>query len=308
MQTTESVEPVEMSAEAPIEAPVDEEEDFYRRVMQDEPASEGEAAEAAPEVEQDDEPVGAEPETPQAFTVRVDGKEVSVTLEDLTRSYSGQAYIQKGMQEVATQRRQAEQEIAAARQQVVEMVQTLQTQGLRPAPRLPDPKLAETNMQAYIQARAKYDVDLQSYQAQQVQIGRMQQAQTAANEAAEQAYVSEQVEALKASIPDFGDAEKGSVLRSKLIAAGTEHYGFTDAEIMGVMDARAIRVLHDAARYRELVAQKATAKAAPPVPKTVKPGARTAEPPQLAFAKLRDKARKSQSIDDFARALMQTPE
>jgi len=40
----------------------------------------------------------------------------------------------------------------------------------------------------------------------------------------------------------------------------------------------------------------------------VKPGARTAEPPQLAFAKLRDKARKSQSIDDFARALMQTPE
>ena len=37
----------------------------------------------------------------ETFVVKVDGEQVEVTLDDLKRDYSGQAYIQKGMREAA---------------------------------------------------------------------------------------------------------------------------------------------------------------------------------------------------------------
>ena len=43
-----------------------------------------------------------EPEVEQEllYTVKVDGKEKQVSLDELTRGYSGQEYIQKGMAEM----------------------------------------------------------------------------------------------------------------------------------------------------------------------------------------------------------------
>ncbi len=40
------------------------------------------------------------------YTVKVDGREQQVPLNELLRGYSGQAYIQRGMQEVADARQQ----------------------------------------------------------------------------------------------------------------------------------------------------------------------------------------------------------
>ena len=42
----------------------------------------------------------------ELYTVKVDGEEREVTLEDLKRSYSGQAYISKGMNEAAQQKKE----------------------------------------------------------------------------------------------------------------------------------------------------------------------------------------------------------
>ena len=50
----------------------------------------------------------AEEPEPELYTVRVDGKEEKVTLEELTRGYSGQQYVHKGMQEAAAYRKEAE--------------------------------------------------------------------------------------------------------------------------------------------------------------------------------------------------------
>jgi hypothetical protein len=49
------------------------------------------------------------PETPQVFTVMVDGKEKSVGLDELRRGYSGQAKIQQDLQANAEVRKQLEQ-------------------------------------------------------------------------------------------------------------------------------------------------------------------------------------------------------
>ena len=74
----------------------------------DDPAEPALAAEGDDQADPGEETEGDEPEhseaveEPQTFAVKVDGREMRVTLDELTRGYSGQAFIQKGMQEVAT--------------------------------------------------------------------------------------------------------------------------------------------------------------------------------------------------------------
>jgi hypothetical protein len=59
------------------------------------------------------------------FTVKIDGTDKQVTLSELKRGYSGQQFVQKGMQEAAGQRKQAEEVYAALlneRQQIASCI------------------------------------------------------------------------------------------------------------------------------------------------------------------------------------------
>lgn len=120
--------------------------------------------EEAPEVEEAPEEIAAEEggeddddeqdEGPQEhrFTVKVDGVEVDVTLDDLKRSYSGQAYIQKGMQEAAEAKEQAEAaflQLPEGRNAIADLYQRMQAGQLAPAPTPPDPDLLNTNPFGY---------------------------------------------------------------------------------------------------------------------------------------------------------------
>jgi len=63
-------------------------------------------------------------EEPTYFTVKVDGEERQVDLDELTRGYSGQKYIQKGMAENAETKKQLDQQA----QQFAQQGQMLQQQ------------------------------------------------------------------------------------------------------------------------------------------------------------------------------------
>lgn len=288
-----------ITGEEPASPPEPEEE-------AEEPVTE--EAQAEPEQEADD--AEAEPEAPPApklYKVKVDGEEREVTEEELLRGYSGQGKIQKGMQEAAAMRKQAEQALQALQseqQRVLEMAQALQTQGLIPPPKAPDPKLSEKDPVGYVRELAKYQADAQRYQAQQEQIAAIGAQRQAAQEAAMRAQLEAQAAILRERIPDFANPETAARTRAALIETGAKHYGYSEQELMGVMDARAVQVLHDAMKYRELQARTAEAKKSPDAPRTVKPAAKRPEPPQLAQSKLVEKAKKTQSIDDWARSLL----
>jgi hypothetical protein len=81
---------------------------------------------------------------------------------------------------------------------------------------------------------------------------------------------------------------------------GQEVYGYDPSEIGAVMDHRAIRVLHDAIKYQELMSgkQKAVTKAKPKAKRTVKAGAKKTRSNADAERQTRQKLRKSGSIDD----------
>lgn len=272
-------------------------------------------ATAEPEAEQDEAEQEPEaPEEPAKFKVKVDGEEREVTLDELLRGYSGQGKIQKGMAEAAEAKKQAAAEKAQAaavlqalqveQQRVLEVAQALQTQGLIPPPKAPDPKLSEKDPIAYTREFAKYQQAAQAYQAQQATIAEIEARQQAASEAAMRAHLTAQAEALKERIPEFANPETAAKTRAKLIEAGTKHYGYSEQELMGVMDARAVQVLNDAAKWRELQARTAEAKKSPDAPRNVKPSAKRPEPAQLVEKKIIERARKTQSADDWAAYIM----
>jgi hypothetical protein len=255
-------------------------------------AQDVEAEAETPEETEAEETETAQEQAPSKYTVKVDGKEVEVTLDDLKRSFSGQAYIQKGMQEAAEARKQATelyQTLQAEQAKFLQVVQTVQQQGFKAPPQAPDIDLMEKDPIGYMQADARYRKEVAEFQAQQAQIQQTMAAQRQMQERALAEFVAEQGKILQSRIPEFADPNKAREITGKIRNTATEAYGFTDQELGGITDARHVQVLYDAMKWRDL--QAARTKSAPAASKTIKPVPRRQEPPQLARQKQIAKAR-----------------
>lgn len=274
-QAVESLLAPEVSEESETEETVEAEEAETEEELELEADSESSEGEEVELEESDDEEELEEEgdERPELYAVKVDGKEVEVTLDDLTRSYSGQQYIQKGMQEAAEAKKQAEaayQTLQQEQARVAQLYQTMSQTGVVAAPIMPDHALATSDPIGYMEALGKYNADKAAYDAQQAELQNVTQQQSQAQEQAMRAYAAEQEQVLLRDIPDFADPEKGKKLKEDLRSTG-ERYGFTADELSSVMDARAIKLLHDAMKYQQIVSGKSTvekkAKKARPVTK-----------------------------------------
>jgi len=268
---TEHEEPEEDQTEEAPDAELDDAEEVEEET---DDADDGDTVEDQDDEDQED--AGLE----EFVTVKVDGQEKQVTLEDLKRSYSGQGYIQKGMQEAATQKREAEQvfqQLQQEREQFSQFMQNLQTEGLVQEPKLPDPQLLETDPIGFMQKKAAYDSARQQYDQQQQELQRAQSQQTEAQRQALQAYTREQTKLLHDAIPDLADPEKGTAAGRELVEAGGA-YGFTAEEITKTLDHRALVVLNDAMKYRKLRKSTAAQKAEKSRP-ALKPKARQKQDP-----------------------------
>lgn len=313
METTEPIKTFEQLAESMIEPEPQEAADETADAPDIE-EDQTEAAEAPDDVEQD----GVEPEEdsddseddagseqPTTYSVKVDGQEVEVTLDDLKRSYSGQQYIQKGMKEAAEAKKQAEAQYQAhqqQQQQLQQLVQFAQQGGFVP-PTPPDMKLLQSDPIGYIEAKAQYDQQAAEYNTALQQYQEMQSATQRQQQEARNAYLAEQQALLQQAIPDIVDPEKGPVLQRKIREVGTGKYGFSDDEISSLTDSRMARVLYDAMRYHDLMKNteraKAKAEKARPVAKA---GAKTDQSSGEARKK-RDRLR-AEGSDEAALAMM----
>jgi len=250
-----------------------------------------------------------EVETPTLHTVKVDGKEEAWTIDQLKQSAAGQAAINKRFQEIAQERKQLEQHHAALQQQqqqVMQLYQHAQQGGTQP-PVAPSKELFDQDPIGYMEAKLQYDEAKVAYDqnAQQVEYMRQQHAQQQAQ--AHQAYLQEQARALQEHIPDFADPEKSAKLKGDLMQIGMD-YGFTAEEMQLVSDARYVRALNDARKYRELVSKRKKAQqksqAARPV---VKAGAKkTADPSAVNRKKAQSRLKQSGSINDALSLILDT--
>lgn len=296
-----------------VEAEAEAEEVVIEDTESEEPTLEAESYDDDvdyDDVELDDTEIEAEvPEETNLFPVKVNGKEEMWTLDQLKQSAAGQGYINQRMQEIAQVEKQYQaqaQQLAQQQQQVLRMYQQAQQVGVQP-PVPPTTELFDKDPIGYMEQKIKYDEAKQQYDAQVQQVQQLQLQQQAATEQQRMQFLAQQAEVLKQHIPEIADPEKGDALKADLVKTGT-HYGFSEAEIQGVTDARYVRALNDAMKWRRLQDKKRAATRGEPAKTVVKAGAkrRASEGQSATRKKQEQKLRKSGRIED-ALSLMLKP-
>ena len=293
---------IDASADTDIDTDIDLEDDNTEEEVEIE----------ASDTEDDDDLIeDASPSEPSTHTVKMDGQDMEVTLEDLKRDYGGQKYVQKGMQDAAAQKKEAEAVYTALnneREQIAQLYNQIQQNGMQAPPVKPSKEEFDADPIGYMQKNIEFEEASAAYNNQMAQLQQVAQKSSAAQENAHKAYMHEQMQILQKEIPAFADPKKASRLRERLVVTGTNHYGYSNNEISNITDARAIKVLLDAQRYQDIISGKSKAQVKTKSAKSVmKPGAkRTATPTAKIRERQQAKLKGSGSIEDAMNLILNT--
>lgn len=214
---------------------------------------------------------------PQTFTVKVDGQEVSVTLDELQKGYSRTQDYTRKTQQIAEVRKQVEQEaeaIRAERSQYAQLLGALQVQVQQAAePQIDWDRLYQEDPIEWVRQKEVMRENqekaraIQSEQQRLNQISQQEQAQTM------QQFLAQEQDLLLKALPQWSDPEKAKAEKSMLIEFG-QKAGFAPDELKNIFDHRVVSVLRKAALYEQMMAKRGNIK---PVvnngPRPAKPGA-----------------------------------
>lgn len=248
-----------------------------------------------------------EEEQPQVFTVKVDGKEVEVTLDELQKGYSRTQDYTRKTQQIAEARKQAEaelQEVRAEREQYAQLLGALQAQVQQAAqPQVDWDRLYQEDPIEWVRQREvmrenqEKAAAIQSEQQRLAQLSQQEQAQQ------RQALLAQEQEALVAAIPEWKDAKKAQAEKAMLVQFG-QKVGFTPDELKNVIDHRAVVMLRKAALYDQMMSKRGQIK---PVtnngPRPAKPGAAGRVSSNTEAMRAQQRLAKTGRVDDAADAI-----
>ena len=255
-----------------------EEEQSDSAALDEELSDSADAADDETNDEQSEESDESEEESqPQTFTVKVDGQEVSVTLDELQKGYSRTQDYTRKTQQIAEVRKQVEQEaeaIRAERSQYAQLLGALQVQVQQAAePQIDWDRLYQEDPIEWVRQKEVMRENqekaraIQSEQQRLNQISQQEQAQTM------QQFLAQEQDLLLKALPQWSDPEKAKAEKSMLIAFG-QKAGFAPDELKNIFDHRVVSVLRKAALYEQMMSKRGNIK---PVvnngPRPAKPGA-----------------------------------
>ena len=217
-----------------------------------------EEVEAQAETEIEDEEYAEEeatlPDGPEEnlFSVKIDGVEKEVTVEELKRGYSGQKYIQQKMREVADARKQVESQIVQAQQMEQRYSEAMKAYSERlqtTEPTAPDIKMRETDPLGYLEQMEDYRQEVEARQKLQYEqhVQAQREQQLAHQQKAE--YVKAQTQVVLEQIPELRDKEAAPKAIEMMMEEGRRR-GFSDVELKGESDPRFVMALHELAKVR----------------------------------------------------------
>jgi len=143
-------------------------------------------------------------------------------------------------------------ELNQQREQLQQFMQQVQQQGVMAQPVPPTKQLLSSDPLGYIEADATYREEMGAFQNQQQQLAQHQHATQQAQGQAQKAHLQEQMNELTRAIPDFGDATKAPKMKERLVKQGLSE-GYSTEEIGGIVDHRAMKVLHKAMLYDQMM-------------------------------------------------------
>ena len=250
-----------------------------------------------------------EQEQPQVFSVKVDGKEVEVTLDELQKGYSRTQDYTRKTQQIAEARKQTEAELQAVRaerEQYAQLLSALESQVQQVAqPNIDWDRLYQEDPIEWVRQREvmrenqEKSAAIQSEQQRLAQLSQQEQAQFM------QQRLQQEQEALLAAIPDWKDAKKAQAEKALLVEFG-QKIGFTPDELKSVVDHRAVLMLRKAALYDQMMSKRGNIK---PVtnngPRPAKPGAAGRVSNTTEAVRAQQRVAKTGRVDDAANAIFQ---
>jgi hypothetical protein len=262
------------------------------------------------ESEEDEEDEEAEEDTPM-LTVKIDGEEQEVTLEEAAKGYQRTADYTRKTQALAEERKAFQQEQQATREARDEYSGKLDQLGalltqLQPAE--PDwDKLKRTD-------KAAYAAEWAAHQQRQSQMKRLsdeqekvrQQQEADAKVQYQEVLVSEQKKLLS-EFPDWTDDKVAQKERDELFDYGLS-IGFLEKDLEAVVDHRAIVILNKAMLYDRMQTDgKKAIEGKKKKSKSLRPGGKkvrsSKKPSSKKAAKARARVARSGRVDDAQAAL-----
>jgi len=292
----DETQPAEESEEDSEAAASEEDDSGVEDAPDDESSEEQSGEEEEPE----------EQEQPQTFTVKVDGKEVSVTLDELQKGYSRTQDYTRKTQQIAEVRKQVEQEthaVRAEREQYAQLLGALQAQLQSSEPQVDLERLYHEDPIEWVRQKEVMRERQEKLGAIQSEQQRLSQVAQYEQQRAMEAQLASQQEALLAALPDWKDPKKAKAEKA-LVIESAKAAGFTDEDLKSVYDHRLVLLLRKAALFDQMVSKRQGIK---PVvnngPRTAKPGAAGRVSTTTESVRAKQRLAKSGRIDDAASAI-----
>ena len=300
--------PEKGQAELDETQPAEESEEDLEAAASEEDESGVEDApdEETPEEQSEEEEETEEGEQPQTFTVKVDGKEVSVTLDELQKGYSRTQDYTRKTQQIAEVRKQAEAEtyaVRAEREQYAQLLGALQAQLQSSEPQIDLERLYHEDPIEWVRQKEVMRERQEKLGAIQSEQQRLSQVAQYEQQRAMEAQLASQQEALLAALPDWKDPKKAKAEKA-LVIESAKAAGFTDEDLKSVYDHRLVLLLRKAALFDQMVSKRQGIK---PVvnngPRPAKPGAAGRVSTTTESTRAKQRLAKTGRIDDAASAI-----
>lgn len=284
-------------------------EDSEAQAESEAPIEDIEAEDEVPVTEEADseEAESPEPEEVPVYTVKVDGQEIEVPLDELLKGYSRMQDYTRKTQKLAEERNAVVAEAEQARQErerYTTVLSALQQQMQTAAPAEPDwDKLrAEDPIEFGIrwaehQRRQQQMASIQAEQQRMAEIQQYERAKLIQN------VLEKEQQALMEAIPEWKDPEKAKTEKQALFDFGRS-VGFTDQELSNVTDHRTVLTLRKAMMYDKLMSKRADIKPAiKSVAPVLKPGAASTVPKTVSdVTRAKQRLAKSGTLQDATSA------
>jgi hypothetical protein len=292
----DETQPAEVSDED-TEAAASEEDESGVEDAPDEETSEEQSEESDESEEQDQ---------PQTFTVKVDGKEVSVTLDELQKGYSRTQDYTRKTQQIAEVRKQVEQEtqaIRAEREQYAQLLGALQAQLQTSEPQVDLERLYHEDPIEWVRQKEVLRERQEKAYAIQAEQQRLSQLSQQEQQRAMEAHLDSEKDALLAALPEWRDPKKAKAEKA-LVLESAKSVGFSDDDLKSVYDHRLVLLLRKAAMYDQMVSKRQGIK---PVvnngPRPAKPGAAGRVSTTTESTRAKQRLAKTGRVDDAASAI-----
>ena len=266
--------------------------------------------EDAPEEDTSEEQSGEEEESeeqeqPQTFTVKIDGKEVAVTLDELQKGYSRTQDYTRKTQQIAEVRKQVEAEtqaVRAERGQYAQLLGALQAQLQATEPQVDLDRLYNEDPIEWVrQKEVLRERQEKAYAIQAEQQRLYQLSQREQQQALEQQLVL-QKDALLAALPSWKDSKVAKAEKA-LVVESAKNAGFSDEDLNSVYDHRLVLLLRKAGLYDQMMSKRQGIKPVTNGPRPAKPGAAGRVSTTSESARAQQRLAKTGRVDDAADAI-----